>query len=43
MTKKDIAFIAKHAFPLFVMVVMVLLMYFFPEIVNWLPRRLMEG
>ena len=43
MTKKDIAFIAKHAFPLFVMmVVMVLLMYFFPEIVNWLPRH-MEG
>ena len=43
MTKKDIAYLAKHAFPLFaLMVVMVLLMYFVPDIVNWLPRQ-MEG
>ena len=41
MTKKDIGFIAKHAFPLFVlMIVMVLLMYFIPEITNWLPQRM---
>ena len=43
MTKKDIAYIGKHAFPLFLlMVVMVLLMYFIPEITNWLPQQ-MEG
>ena len=43
MTKKDIGFIAKHAFPLFLlMIVMVLLMYFIPDITNWLPQR-MQG
>ncbi len=43
MTKKDIGFIAKHAFPLFLlMIVMVLLMYYIPEITSWLPQQ-MEG
>ena len=43
MTKKDIGFIAKHAFPLFLlMIVMVLLMYYIPGITSWLPQH-MEG
>jgi TRAP-type C4-dicarboxylate transport system permease large subunit len=43
MTKKDITWIGKHAFPLFfLMIVMVLLMYFVPEITSWLPKH-MEG
>ena len=43
MTKKDIGYIAKHAFPLFLlMIVMVLLMYYVPGITNWLPQQ-MEG
>jgi tripartite ATP-independent transporter DctM subunit len=43
MTKRDISYIAKHAFPLFLlMIVMVLLMYFVPEITSWLPQQ-MEG
>ncbi len=43
MSKKDIGFIARHALPLFaLMVVAVVLIYFVPEIVTWLPRQ-MEG
>ena len=41
MTKKDISYIAKHAFPMFaLMIVMVLLMYFFPGITSWLPQQM---
>jgi len=41
MTKRDIGYIAKHAFPMFVlMIVMVLLMYFFPGITSWLPQHM---
>ncbi|MBS1228434.1 MAG: C4-dicarboxylate transporter permease [Proteobacteria bacterium] len=41
MTKKDISYIARHAFPLFaLMIVMVLLMYFFPGITSWLPQQM---
>jgi TRAP-type C4-dicarboxylate transport system permease large subunit len=43
MTKKDIVWIAKQAFPLFVlMIVMVLLMYYVPGITSWLPEH-MQG
>lgn len=41
MTKRDIGYIAKHAFPMFaLMIVMVLLMYFFPGITSWLPAHM---
>ena len=43
MTRKDIAFIARHTFPMFMlMVVAVLLIYFVPDIVGWLPQQ-MDG
>jgi len=43
MTKKDIMWIAKQAFPLFVlMVAMVILMYYVPGITSWLPEH-MQG
>jgi TRAP-type C4-dicarboxylate transport system permease large subunit len=43
MTKKDIVWIAKQAFPLFIlMIVMVLLMYYVPGITSWLPEH-MQG
>ena len=43
MTRKDIAFIARHTFPMFMlMVVAVLLIYFVPDIVGWLPQH-MDG
>jgi len=43
MTKRDIGWLSKQAFPLFLlMIVMVLLMYFIPEITSWLPQQ-MEG
>ena len=41
MTKKEISWLSKQAFPMFVlMVVMVLLMYFVPGITNWLPQHM---
>jgi len=41
MTKRDIGWLARHAFPLFtLMIVMVLLMYFFPGITSWLPAHM---
>jgi tripartite ATP-independent transporter DctM subunit len=41
MTKRDIAWIARAAFPLFLlMVVAVGLLYFFPGLVTWLPSRM---
>ena len=41
MTKRDIGWLARHAFPLFaLMIVMVLLMYFFPGITSWLPQHM---
>ncbi len=41
MTKKEISWLSKQAFPMFVlMVVMVLLMYFVPEITSWLPQHM---
>lgn len=43
MTQRDIAFIARHTFPMFLMMIAaVLLIYFVPDIVNWLPRH-MDG
>ena len=41
MTKRDIGWLARHAFPMFaLMIVMVLLMYFFPAITSWLPAQM---
>jgi tripartite ATP-independent transporter DctM subunit len=41
MTKREITYIARAAFPLFLlMVVAVALIYFFPGIVTWLPGRM---
>jgi TRAP-type C4-dicarboxylate transport system permease large subunit len=41
MTKKEITWIARAAFPLFLlMVVAVALIYFFPGIVTWLPDHM---
>ena len=41
MTQRDITWIAKVAFPLFLlMVVAVGLLYFFPGLVSWLPGRM---
>ena len=41
MTKKEISWLSKQAFPMFVlMLVMVLLMYFVPGITNWLPQHM---
>lgn len=41
MTRKEISWLSKQAFPMFVlMVVMVLLMYFVPGITNWLPQHM---
>ncbi len=41
MTRKEISWLSKQAFPMFVlMVVMVLLMYFAPGITNWLPQHM---
>ena len=41
MTKKQITYLARHAFPMFVlMVTAVLLIYFVPGIVTWLPSQM---
>lgn len=41
MTKRDIAYIARVAFPFFIlMVIAVMLIYFFPGIVTWLPANM---
>jgi TRAP-type C4-dicarboxylate transport system permease large subunit len=41
MTKRDIAWIGKVSFPLFLlMVAAVGLLYFFPALVTWLPGRM---
>lgn len=41
MTRKEISWLSKQAFPMFVlMVVMVLIMYFVPGITTWLPQQM---
>ena len=41
MTKRDIGWLAKHAFPMFaLMIAMVLLMYFVPALTAWLPAQM---
>ncbi len=41
MTRKEISWLSRQAFPMFVlMLVMVLLMYFVPGITNWLPQHM---
>jgi len=43
MTKKQITWIAKHTLPMFyLMIVAVLLTYFFPALVTWLPQQMMS-
>jgi len=44
MTKKEITWIAKNTMPMFyLMIVAVLLVYFFPALVTWLPQQMMRG
>ncbi|UCV11836.1 TRAP transporter large permease subunit [Dechloromonas denitrificans] len=41
MTKKEITWLAKHSMPMFfLMVAAVLLIYFFPGIITWLPQQM---
>jgi len=43
MTKKEITWIARHTLPMFyLMIVAVLLTYFFPGLVTWLPEQMMS-
>jgi tripartite ATP-independent transporter DctM subunit len=43
MTKKQITWIARQALPMFyLMIAAVLLIYFFPGLVTWLPRQMMS-
>jgi tripartite ATP-independent transporter DctM subunit len=43
MTKKQITWVAKHTLPMFnLMIVAVLLTYFFPALVTWLPQQMMS-
>jgi len=43
MTGKQITWIARHAMPMFyLMIVAVLLVYFFPALVTWLPQQMMR-
>ena len=44
MTKKEITWIARNTMPMFyLMIVAVLLVYFFPALVTWLPQQMMRG
>jgi TRAP-type C4-dicarboxylate transport system permease large subunit len=44
MTKREITWIARQALPMFLlMCVAVLLLWFFPELVTWLPRQMKLG
>jgi C4-dicarboxylate transporter DctM subunit len=44
MTKRQIPWIAKVTLPMFVLIVVaVILIYFFPELVMWLPRSMRGG
>jgi tripartite ATP-independent transporter DctM subunit len=41
MTKKEITWIARHAFPYFLLMIgAVLLIYYFPGIITWLPQQM---
>jgi TRAP-type C4-dicarboxylate transport system permease large subunit len=41
MTNKDITYIGRVAFPMFLLIVVaVMLIYFFPGIVSWLPQHM---
>jgi len=43
MTKKQITWIAKHTLPMFyLMIIAILLTYFFPGLVTWLPEQMMS-
>jgi TRAP-type C4-dicarboxylate transport system permease large subunit len=43
MTKRQITWIAKQALPMFyLMITAVLLIYFFPGLVTWLPQQMMS-
>ncbi len=44
MTNRQITWIAKHTMPMFyLMIVAVLLVYFFPGLVTWLPQQMMKA
>ena len=44
MTKREITWIARHTVPMFcLMFAAVLLVYFFPALVTWLPQQMMRG
>lgn len=41
LTRKEITWLAKHAFPMFLLIIAaVLLLYFFPGLVTWLPAKM---
>jgi TRAP-type C4-dicarboxylate transport system permease large subunit len=43
MTKRQITWIAKHTLPMFyLMTAAILLVYFFPALVTWLPQQMMS-
>jgi tripartite ATP-independent transporter DctM subunit len=43
MTKKQITWIAKHTLPMFyLMMIAILLTYYFPALVTWLPQQMMS-
>ena len=44
MTKREITWIARQTLPMFLlMCVAVLLLWFFPDLVTWLPRQMKLG
>jgi C4-dicarboxylate transporter, DctM subunit len=44
MTRRDIGFVSRVAFPFFlIMLAFVILIYLFPEIATWLPRKMAKG
>jgi TRAP-type C4-dicarboxylate transport system permease large subunit len=44
MTKREITYIARHTLPMFfLMIVAVLLIWFFPQLITWLPQQMKLG
>jgi TRAP-type C4-dicarboxylate transport system permease large subunit len=44
MTRREITYIARHTLPMFLlMIVAVLLIWFFPQLITWLPQQMKLG
>ena len=44
MANKDMGFIAKSAFPLFLlMIIALIIIIFFPELVLWMPQQMIQN